>query len=90
MWQTQIYLAERRWSLLGNHCLLNVTRNNIAWQKQPTASFQSKDILPLPDKLSSSWVILAGALFCGLGTCGPVMRTFTKVLWAAEGRLIYL
>lgn len=33
---------------------------------------------------------LAGAFVLSLGTCGPVVGTFTKVLWAAEGRLIHL
>lgn len=55
MWQKQIYLAERMWSLLLKHCLLNFTRNKIAWQKQPTASFQSKYFLSVPAKLFSAW-----------------------------------
>ena len=68
MWQKQIYLAERMWSLLLNHCLLNFTRNKIARQKQPTASFQSKDCPSLPaNLLRTPCHLLAGALFWQTG-----------------------
>lgn len=58
MWQKQIYLVERMWSLIQNQCLLNFTRNKIARLKQPTASFQSKDFSSLPAKPLSLWGIL--------------------------------
>ena len=75
VWQKQIYLVERMWPLLVNQCLLNFSRNKIAWQKQPTASFQSKDFLSLPARLlRTPCLLLAGALFQHTGN-----------LWARGG-----
>lgn len=87
VWQKQIYLVERMWPLLLNQCLLNFTRNKIAWQKQPTASCLSKNFLSLPARLLRTLChLLAGALFWQTGNLWARDGDIHKAFWGPRGR----